>query len=296
MFRRERDGKMGTHHKSNAGRNCMSEAALGQATAPSIRPERAVAVAARSWFAIAAIGQWIFMAYIVAVFFPPIAQHGLEGLKGLHLPAGFREGEILGNLASITHVLLAAVVIGGGPLQLIPVIRRTYPAFHRWLGRSYIFAAVASGIVGLYMTWARSPIGDLVSKLGISGDAVLIIVFAALAMRHAMTGRFDSHRRWALRLFMVASAVWFFRVGLMAWVTITGGVGIDWESFTGPFLYFLGFAQYLLPLAMLEWYFHCQRRASAGMQLAFAGTLFILTALMAVGTFSATMGMWLPRM
>jgi len=47
---------------------------------------------------------------------------------------------------------------------------------------------------------------------------------------------------------------------------------------------------------MLEWYFHCQRQASTGMQLAFAGTLFILTALMAVGTFSATMGMWLPRM
>lgn len=274
----------------------MNEIALGQTTASSVRPGHAVRIAARSWFAVAAVGQWIFLAYILAVFFPPVAQHGLEGLKGLHLPAGFREGETLGNLASITHVLLAAIVVGGGPLQLIPAVRSKFPTFHRWLGRSYIFAAVSSALGGLYMTWTRSPIGDVISKLGISGDAVLIIVFAALALRHAMTGRFDSHRRWALRLFMVASAVWFFRVGLMAWVMLTGGVGIDWESFTGPFLYFLGFAQYLLPLAMLEWYFHCQRRASAGAQLAFAGTLFILTAVMALGTFAATMGMWLPRM
>ena len=98
----------------------------------------------------------------------------------MHLPFGFREGETLGNLASISHVLLAAIVIGGGPLQLIPAVRRRFPVFHRWLGRSYIFAAVSSGIGGLYMTWTRSPIGDVFSKLGISGDAILIIVFAAL--------------------------------------------------------------------------------------------------------------------
>lgn len=274
----------------------MSEIAFFQTTISSVRPEHAVRIAVRSWFSVAVVGQAIFVAYILAVFLPPVAQHGLEGLKGLHLPSGFREGETLGNLASLTHVLLAAIIIGGGPLQLIPVVRRKWPKFHRWIGRSYVFSAVVTSIGGLYMTWTRSPIGDVISKLGISGDAVLIIVFAALALRHAMTGRFDSHRRWALRLFMVASAVWFFRVGLMAWVMLTGGVGIDWEPFTGPFLYFLGFAQYLLPLAMLEWYFYCQKRPSASAQVGFAGTLLILTVLMALGTYAATMGMWLPRM
>ena len=111
-----------------------------------------------------------------------------------------------------------------------------------------------------------------------------------------MARRVAEHRRFAMRLFLVVSAVWFFRIGLMSWATLTGGVGIDWDSSTGPFLYFLGFAQYGLPLAMLEWYFYCQRSASRKSQLAFAGTMLLMTGLTAVGIFAATMGMWFPAM
>ena len=274
----------------------MSEVVLAPRADYGAWARQAVDRAARLWFAVAAVGHWLFLVYILAVFYPPIAQHGLEGMRGLHLPAGFREGETLGNLASASHVLLAAIVIGGGPLQLIPAVRSRFPTFHRWLGRSYVLAAALSAVGGLYMSWTRSPIGDVISKLGISGDAVLILVFAVLALRNAMARRFADHRRWALRLFMVASAVWFFRVGLMGWVTLTGGVGIDWDSFTGPFLYVLGFAQYLLPLAMLEWYFHCQRNASAGARFGFAAALSLMTVYMGIGIFSATVGMWIPRM
>lgn len=274
----------------------MSELVLAQNTSTAALSRQAAGLAVRLWFSIAAVGHWIFLAYILAVFYPPIAQHGLQGLEGLHLPSGFVAGDTLGNLASIAHVLLAAIIIGGGPLQLIPTVRSRVPTFHRWLGRSYLLAAISTAIGGLYMTWTRSPIGDVISKLGISGDAVLIIVFAVLTVRHAMARRFAEHRRWALRLFLVASAVWFFRVGLMGWMTLTGGVGIDMETFTGPFLYTLGFAQYLLPLAMLEWYFCCQRQATPGVKLAFAGTLVVMTGFMTLGIFAATMGMWLPRM
>ena len=274
----------------------MTELALPQRTTLESISEHAVGIATKLWFAVAAIGHWIFLVYILAVFYPPVAERGLMALEGMHLPSGFIEGDTLGNIASVSHVLLAAMIIGGGPLQLIPAIRSRFPTFHRWLGRGYLVAAALSAIGGLYMTWTRSPIGDLVNKLGISGDGVLILVFAFLAVRNAMAGNMAAHRRFALRLFMVASAVWFFRVGLMAWVMTTGGIGIEWESFTGPFLYVLGFADYLLPLAMLEWYFYCQRKASAGVRVAYAGTLFVLTLVMTLGIFTATMGMWLPRM
>lgn len=284
------------HHEITRRNSDMNEMVLGQGASTRVEPRQAVDVAVKLWFTVAAVGHWIFLAYILAVFYPPVAEHGLEGFKGLHLPAGFREGETLGNLASVSHVLLAAIIIGGGPLQLIPAVRRRFPTFHRWLGRSYLVAALSSSLGGLFMTWTRSPIGDVISKLGISGDAVLIILFATLAVRYAMAGRIVEHRRWALRLFLAASAVWFFRVGLMGWVMLTGGVGIDWESFTGPFLYVLGFTQYLLPLAMGEWYFYCQRHATPGVQMSFAGTLFALTGFMALGIVAATMGMWLPRM
>ncbi len=275
----------------------MSEAVMVQRIDYARLGRQAVDMSAKLWFGVAAIGHWLFVAYILTVFYPPIAARGLSGLEGMHLPSGFIEGDILGNLAAVAHVLLAAIVIGGGPLQLIPAIRQRFPRFHRYLGRSYVAAAVVSASGGLYMTWTRSPIGDWLSKVGITVDGVLILVFAAIAMRLAMARRIVEHRRWAMRLFMVVSAVWFFRVGLMAWTMLTGGAGIEWESFTGPFLYFLGFAQYLLPLAMLEWYFFCQRNpAATGSHYAFAAAMMIMTGVTAVGVFAATMGMWLPRM
>ena len=274
----------------------MNNAVLSQTLPRPFDALRAVNLTVKTWFYVAAIGHAIFLAYILAVFYPPIAQSGLHGLQDLHLPTGFREGDTLGNLASVSHVLLAVIVIGGGPLQLIPAVRRRAPAFHRWLGRSYLLAAVVSSVGGLYMTWTGRTVGSLVFHIGITIDGILILAFAFLTVRNAIAGRTTVHRRWALRLFMVASAVWFFRVGLMGWAVLTGGWGIDWESFTGPFLYALGFAQYLLPLAMLEWYFHCQKReAGQGARIAFVSTLFPLTVFMAIGIFAATMGLWLPR-
>ncbi|MFK8017123.1 MAG: DUF2306 domain-containing protein [Gammaproteobacteria bacterium] len=274
----------------------MNELVLTKRAFAEDLPQRAVGMSVKLWFTVAAVGHWIFLAYIILAFFPSIAEHGLAGLKGMHLPSGFREGDTLGNLASVSHVVLAAVIIGGGPLQLIPVVRSRFPTFHRWLGRTYLMAAVSSSLGGLFMTWTRSPIGDVISQLGISGDAILIVTFAGFAVHHALGRRIKEHRRWAMRLFLAASAVWFFRVGLMAWAALTGGIGIDWESFTGPFLYVLGFAQYLLPLAMLEWYFYCQRQSAPAVQIAFAGTLFAMTVVMAIGIFAATNGMWLPMM
>lgn len=95
---------------------------------------------------------------------------------------------------------------------------------------------------------------------------------------------------------MVASAVWFFRVSLMGWTSLTGGIGIDWETFTDPFVYFLGFGQYLVPLAVLELYFRVRDRQEPVGQVAVAITIGALTAFMGIGIFAATMGMWLPRM
>jgi hypothetical protein len=255
-----------------------------------------LAVAVQTWFVLAAVGHWIFLAYILGALFPPLAQEGLRGLDTLKLTGGFVAGDTLGNLAVASHVLLAAVIIGGGPLQLIPGIRRHFPRFHHWLGRTYLLAALTSSVAGLYMVLTRGTVGNLVTHLGIALDAVLIVVFGVMALRYAISREIRTHRRWALRLFMAASAVWFYRVGLMAWMMLTGGAGIDFETFTGPVPAVMAFAQYLLPLAMLEWYFRCQDQPTRRGQLLFASTLGALTLFMGVGIFAATMGLWLPRM
>ena len=82
----------------------------------------------------------------------------------------------------------------------------------------------------------------------------------------------------------------------MFWLFVHGKpVGFDPETFRGPFLVFLGFAQYLLPLAVLELYFLAQKNKSQGAKIAMSIGMIILTLITALGTFAATMGMWIPR-
>lgn len=248
----------------------------------------ALKAAARIWFVVAASGQAIFAFYVTA-FYGSTAAHG-----DFSKWKGYAAGDTMGNLALMAHLLLAAIVTVGGPLQLVPDIRARAPRFHRWNGRVYLVAAVTTAIAGLYMELWRDHIGSAVSQIGVSLDAVLIVACAAMALRYALARDFKTHRRWALRLFLVVSAVWFFRVMLMFWIAINGGpVGFDPKTFIGPAIDIVSFAQYLLPLAVLEIYLRVQRGAGTAAQLATAGGLVLLTLAMGFGMFVAFKAFWL---
>jgi hypothetical protein len=255
----------------------------------------ALKAAAQFWFLVAVTGQLVFAGYVAVFYGRAVAQGNFAAWNDV-MPHGHIPGDTMGNLAVALHLVLAVMVIVGGALQLVPRIRHRAPAVHRWTGRIYILAAFAISLGGLYMVWVRGSVGDTSQHIAISLNAVLIMLCAAFALRHALARNFGAHRRWALRLFLVMSGVWFFRVGLMLWLLLNGGpAGFDPETFVGPFLTFLAFAQYLLPLAVLELYLRTQARAGAPGRLAVAAGLFVLTVAMGVGIFVATVGMWLPR-
>jgi tetratricopeptide (TPR) repeat protein len=153
------------------------------------------------------------------------------------------------------------------------------------------------GASGLYLILSgRKVVGNVTDHVAVGINAVLIMACAVMAWRYAVARDFSTHRRWALRLFLVVGGVWFFRVGLMFWLFLNKGpVGFDPATFQGPFITFLSFAQYLLPLAVLELYLRTQDRAGALRRIAMAAGLFALTVAMSVGIFGTTMGMWLPR-
>jgi len=95
---------------------------------------------------------------------------------------------------------------------------------------------------------------------------------------------------------MVVSAVWFFRIGLMFWFMTTGGIGIDPKTFEGPFLIFMYFGQMAIPLLILESYFLAQRSKNTAVKSGVALVIVAATGVTLMGTFAATMGMWLPRL
>jgi chromate transport protein ChrA len=224
----------------------MSTVVLTESLSPSITAERTLAMAARFWFVVAVAGQWMF-AYYIAALYGGSALRGHWEVWNKRMSHGHGPATI-GDIAMVVHLFLAAAITFGGPLQLIPQLRRRLPKFHRWNGRVYAVALFIAAIAALYMVWFRGTAGDFSQHVGVSLDAVLIMIFAVVAVRYAIARDFKTHRRWALRLFMVVNGVWFFRVGMMFWLVINRGpAGFNPKMFTGPFLTFWPFANYFLP-------------------------------------------------
>lgn len=237
----------------------------------------ALKLAARSWFLVAVAGQWIFLGHAVAFY-------GGSAIRG----------DLVGNVAVAMHLLLAVVIMVGGPLQLIPQIRRHAPSFHHWNGRLYMLAVFVTSVAGLYMVWSRERAG--VVYLGASLHAVLLMSFAVFALRSAVGRDLRNHRRWALRLFMVVNAGWFFRIGLMQWMFLSRRpAGVAPETFSGPFLNFFSLADYVLPLAILELYLRTADSAGASGKFTMAAGLLVLSVALSVRIFAATVVGWLPR-
>lgn len=242
--------------------------------------DKGLRAASRLWVCVAVAGQWIFVAYIASTY-------GRYALRGellswnRTLAHGYESGNAIGNSALAMHLLFAAVISFAGALQLVPWLRARHPVVHRWIGRIYVLIALVMGVTGLYLLTAdRVHVGDTAEHVATDINAVLIILCAAMAWRRAVARDMRSHRRWALRLFLVVNGVWFLRVTPL--------------SVTGPFVALLGFASYALPLGVLELYLWTKERAGALGRTCTATVLLLHTIAMGVGIFEATTRMWLP--
>jgi hypothetical protein len=269
----------GEHSASNVSRFAGANAVLD--------------AAAQLWFVTALIGQWAFL-YYIAGFYDVATLRGDFALwnKNTHLLKGYVAGDTAGNMAFAFHVLLAAIVTFGGALQLISQSRVRLHSLHRWNGRLFLLTALGGAISGLFMVWVRGSRANFVAGLATSIDAGLIITFGVLAWRAARARVFTAHRRWALRTYIVASGVWFQRVGIFGWTTFDpAAIGMN-KNFDGWFDLSWAFGCYLLPLAVLELYLRVKDRGGPRSRYVMAAALVFLTAATAFGSYAAYMFVW----
>src|SRR5579864_458317 len=186
----------------------MSTAALTNRLELDSFAEKALKASAGFWFAVTVVGQLAF-GFTVASFYSLTALRG--DYHAWNFTHGFIPGETRGNLAVVLHLITAVIIMTAGAVQLAPQVRKRFPVFHRWNGRIYMLTAVVLSTAGLYMTWIRGSVGDVSQHLGSTLNAVLIWVFAGLALRSALARDFATHRRWALRMFLAVSGSWFIR-------------------------------------------------------------------------------------
>ncbi len=246
------------------------------------------------WLGLAALGQ-LLMAVYVASFYGRLLLAGTpEAWNDGPMRHAYVSGDGFGNLVMGTHLGFTVVVVLAGLLQLLPPLRRRFPMVHRWSGRMYLLAGVTLAVGGLFLVRSRSADG-FGGSLGISLNAVMILVFAFMALRTAMTRRIDEHRRWALRLFIAVSGVWFFRLIVFGWLAYhQDAVGFDPVTFKGPFLSFASYAMFLLPLAVLEMYLRARARGGVWQQRAVVVVMGGAIVLTGWGVFATAMMLWLP--
>lgn len=247
----------------------------------------ALDAAAQLWLTVAVIGQWLFFAYIAGFYGPStlggdIAAWGRNSM----LLKGYVPGDTVGNIAFGTHALLAGIIAFGGALQLIPRLRSRWPALHRWNGRVFMVTALGVSVTGFYMVWVRHSTPSLLGAIATSLNGVLIIGSAILAWRAAHRRDLVAHRRWALRLYLVANAQWFTRVGFFAWMLVGGGLFHAPKALTGQVFDAWSFGCFIVPLGVLDLYLRAKDSTGSAGRMAMAGGLTILTALMAAGIFA----------
>lgn len=258
---------------------------------PSARSVKALSVAATAWYTPVLLGQWIFVAYILYAFGWPVLTGDVAAWND-RISEAYVPGRTLGNISVGVHLILAIVIHFFGPLQLVPSVRSRFPKFHRWSGRAFVVCVVIVVAAGAYMLVVRE-IGAWTLRAGFTVQGLLILWFAWQTVRYARQRKFAVHMRWATRLFLAASAVWFFRVIIMIWFVLTGGIGIDTSDGTGWFIDAMSVLQFL-PLALYEAYWRIKVSASSRARFAFAAFLWVAAIATTVGVGLATLGMWFP--
>jgi hypothetical protein len=255
---------------------------------------KALRAASVLWFLVAAAGQWAFVAFIIGFYGPPtVAGDFAAWDKNTFLTHGYVAGDTAGNLAFAAHVILAAIITFGATLQLVPQIRARAIGFHRWNGRLFVATAFVISLSGLFMNLTRGDAG-MFDHAAITLNAVLIMFCVGQAYGYALARDIDTHRRWALRTFMVVNGVWMLRVGMMGWMIVKIGLFGGPKTFDANFYAFWSFGSYLVPLALLELYFRAQDSASAAAKAAMAVLVVALTAAMAAGIAGATAIIYWP--
>ncbi len=258
---------------------------------------RALSASATAWFIALVMGLWAFGVYIVGLYGVGAVTGDWERWNAV-LPAGhgYNHGDTAGNLALGVHLLMAVFVTFAGALQLVPAIRAKAPGFHRWNGRAFITVAFAIALSGLFIAFTRGAVAGIYMAIGNTLNAVLLMLCAGQALRFAIRRRFDAHRRWALRAFVLMLGVFFYRLGMMLWFAANQGPVGHTKAFDGPFDIALAFGHVLGPLAILELYLLARDRGGAGAKLVMAGGMAVVTLATAAGGFLAMMGLWLPRL
>lgn len=112
----------------------------------------------------------------------------------------------------VTHVAGAATALLVVPLQLLPAVRKRWPAVHRWLGRLYVVSCTVGGVAGALLAF-----GSAAGPVATAGFGLLALGWLTTTLTGWMAARrkqFAMHREWMIRSFALTFAAVTLRIYL----------------------------------------------------------------------------------
>jgi hypothetical protein len=108
----------------------------------------------------------------------------------------------------IAHLGGGALALLLGPFQFSAYLRRRFVQAHRWIGRLYLVGVLIASIAAVYMGMHAKIRGFGVGLLYLD---VAWVVTTSMAYLAVMRRRFDAHRDWMTRSYVVTFAFVVFR-------------------------------------------------------------------------------------
>jgi uncharacterized membrane protein len=119
------------------------------------------------------------------------------------------------------HIAGAATALLLCPLQLLPSVRRRWPAIHRWIGRTYVVGCLVGGAGGLVVAFGSTA--GPIATAGFASLAVVWLIANLQGWRYALARNFPRHRAWMIR----SSALTFGAVTLRLYLPLFPVIGVD---------------------------------------------------------------------
>lgn len=236
----------------------------------------------------------LFGLYIIAFYAVPLYAGNMARWNDM-LPGLYNKDSATATTGIGLHFAMGGIILMLGSIQLIDRIRNRWPAVHRWIGRVYVVASLLTAAGGFTFIIVKGTIGGTVMNIGFGLYGLLMFLAAEETWRHAVAGRMDLHRAWALRLYALAIGSWLYRMDYGFWLLLADGWG-HVRGFTGPFDKVMAFFFYLPNLVVAELFI----RSSAGTTRRtffniFSSVLLIaMTAFLLIGTYYFTKFYWGP--
>ena len=164
---------------------------------------------------------WIFGSLCILVGLYPLIYFLIDRHFGL-LSSKTQEvlNDQIWNTAFYGHIVLGGAALLIGWTQFSSRLRRRRIRLHRTIGKTYIIAAVISGICGIYI--AQFATGGITNKIGFSLSGLVWLATTLVAYNAIRKGNIKAHQNYMLYSYAVCFSAVTLRIWLPILIAITG--------------------------------------------------------------------------